>query len=148
MKYKYFTRWKLFSNDYSNKLKFAKRNKYIKKRTNTLKFLIEKIKDKNEKIILRKKLRKWRKLVFAEKMAMKKALEMYEKLKKITEDNINEFSKGICNFNEEEENFINSIPIKYDKDDESKFIQKMKELYIIKNNNLKLKYNINKESSK
>ena len=138
---KYFSRWKMIVDDEKNKsdIKYRiKRNKKEKLRKNKkLKELIKLsiyFKRKNNIILIRELLRKWRFLIFAKKIARQKILKMYEVVQKtygkMVED-IHDFDK----IKEEKYNMINNNSI----EDEKNFIEHVTKLYNGKfHNNFKL----------
>ena len=133
--HKYFSRWKLLTDDY-----FKKINNIKNIENNNLKSLIllteEKIVDLNI-IFLRELIRKWRFLIFAKKIAREKILKMYEVMQK-TYCKISEDMYDIDQIKEEKYDILNNNS----NEDEKNFIGHIYNLYNSKlNPNFKFKYN-------
>ena len=126
--HKYFSRWKLLTDDY-----FKKINNIKNIENNNLKSLIL---DLNI-IFLRELIRKWRFLIFAKKIAREKILKMYEVMQK-TYCKISEDMYDIDQIKEEKYDILNNNS----NEDEKNFIGHIYNLYNSKlNPNFKFKYN-------
>ena len=140
-KYKYFSRWKLLTDDYLNKINNLRKNNNIKRRNNLIRLIniTFNIRDDNY-IYLRELIRKWRFLVFGKKMARDKMLKMYE----IMQKNLQKMNEEMYDFDkkkEEKYNILNNNNI----EGENEFVENMNKLYNSKNNQkFKFKYNIKK----
>ena len=144
MKYKYFSRWKLYTDDYFNninKLKNIQKKgdklKQRKKRLLSLLSITANIKIEFSIIFLRELIRKWRFLIFAKKMAREKMLKRYEVMQKtyckMTEE-IYDFDRQ----KEEKYNILNNNNY----EDEKKFVEQINKLYNEKHNQkFKFRYN-------
>ena len=144
--FKYFSRWKLLTEDEKIKanlkrkvIKEKKDKKSKKKKLEELINLSLKIKRLNSVIFIRALIRKWRFLIFAKKIARQKMLKMYE----IVQKTYGKISEDIYDLDEKKIEKYKSIN-NNNQEDENNFIEQINKIYNEKkNNNIKFKYKLN-----
>ena len=147
LKHKYFSRWKLLTDDYFNKIKKLKtiekrkaiRDYYLMQ----LLFVTEQKKVELKILFLKELIRKWKLISLAEKKRrnMIKLYEIIQKTNFKTSEEIYDFEK------EKMEKYNNEL--NNDKEDERQFIEHINNLYNSKNNQkFKFKYNYNNNNKK
>ena len=134
--YKYFSLWKLLTDDYFNSINNIKRQENKNKIKSII--IITETKKVDLKIIfLRELIIKWRFYVFAKIMARNKMLKMYEVMQK-TYFKMSQDMYVFNKVNEEQYNILNND----NNEDENDFIEHINILYNSKiNQNFKFKYN-------
>ena len=144
--FKYFSRWKLLTEDEKIKanlkrkvIREKKAKKSKKKKLEELINLSLKIKRLNSIIFIRALIRKWRFLMFAKKIARQKMLKMYE----IVQKTYGKISEDIYDLDEKKIEKYKAIN-NNNQEDENNFIEQINKIYNEKkNNNFKFKYKLN-----
>ena len=144
--FKYFSRWKLITEDEKNKSnlkrKVIREKKVTKSKNKKLEELIIlslKIKKLDYIIFIRELIRKWRFLIFAKKIARQKMLKMYE----IVQKTYGKFSEDIYDLDKKKLEKLKSINSD-NQENENNFIEQINKIYNEKNNNkIKFKYKLN-----